>query len=129
MNLREAVPQHELDKYLRSIAAQASTSTTAQIPGEAYISTNQQSTTTAVPFNQGVVQGHPYPGAMSYAQQGAYDHRSEYFHSEQQSYVPCCDAGAALTVILRIHDAAARPPASYLHGQPCRPRPLPVSTS
>jgi hypothetical protein len=123
MNLRKAVPQHELNKYLPLFATLVSTSTTAQIPGEAFVSTKQQSTTTAVPFNEGVVQGHPYLGAMSYTQQGAYNHRSEYFHSEQQSYVPCCDAEAALTGILRINDAAARPPASYLQGQPVRPDP------
>jgi hypothetical protein len=123
MNLREAVPQHELNKYLRSIATLMSTSTTAQIPGEAFISTDQQGAITAVPFNEGVVQGHPHPGAMSYAQQGAYSHRSEHVYSNQQPYVPCCDIEPALKEILRIHDAAARSPASYPQGQPCRPDP------
>jgi hypothetical protein len=123
MNLCEAVPQHELNKYLRSIAALMSTSTTAQIPGEAFVSTDQQGAITAVSFNERVVQGHPYPDAMSNAQQGAYSHRSEYFHSKQQLYVPCCDIEPALTEILRINDAAARPPASYLQGQPWRPDP------
>jgi hypothetical protein len=117
MGCPQAMQAFRPDGYPLSMAALMSSSTAAHIPGEGFVSANQQSTTMGMPFNQGIVQGHPYPGAMNYTQQGAYISRSGHAHPIQLTYVPCCDIKPTLTYILRINDAAGRPPASYV-GRP-----------
>jgi hypothetical protein len=120
---RQAMQPFRPDGYPLSMAALMPTSTTAEIPGAAFVSASQQGAAVAMPFNQGVVQGHHYLGATDYAQQDAYASRSGHDYPYQLTYVPYCDIEPTLIFTLRINDAAARPPASYLQGQPYRPNP------